>query len=210
MGDSMGSLIGLKNLLIFSAVLLTIGSVSAQLAFAVPQCFSNSDGNWNNPSNWIECGGGTPNATTAANIDRSFNIIITGDEETQLLIISEQGTLFIECDASLNLFASNGFVDITTNFTNHGTFTSVPSFFLEGTLFNSGTVSGVVPAEGGVVQISTICTQPIGGTVGSMDTVSLLVAGAQANMSWWSLALVGMVAAGAAITYKLKSKKTEQ
>jgi len=51
---------------------------------------------------------------------------------------------------------------------------------------------------------------PIGGTVGSMDTASLLVAGAQANMGWWSLALVGMVAAGAAITYKLKSKKTEQ
>jgi len=51
---------------------------------------------------------------------------------------------------------------------------------------------------------------PIGGTVGSMDTVSLLVAGAQANMGWWSLALVGMVAAGAAITYKLKSKKTKE
>jgi len=52
--------------------------------------------------------------------------------------------------------------------------------------------------------------KPIGGTVGSMSTTSLLVAGAQANMGLWSLALVGMVAAGAAITYKLKSKKTEQ
>ncbi len=51
---------------------------------------------------------------------------------------------------------------------------------------------------------------PIGGTVGSMDTVSLLVAGAQGNMGWWSLALVGIVGAGAAITYKLKSKKTEK
>jgi len=51
---------------------------------------------------------------------------------------------------------------------------------------------------------------PIGGTVGSMDTVSLLVAGAQANMGLWSLALVGMVAAGAAITYKLKSNKTNK
>ena len=50
----------------------------------------------------------------------------------------------------------------------------------------------------------------IGGTVGSMSTTSLLVAGAQANMGLWSLALVGMVGAGAAITYKLKSKKTEQ
>ena len=51
---------------------------------------------------------------------------------------------------------------------------------------------------------------PIGGTVGSMDTVSLLVAGAQANMGWWSLALVGLVAAGAVITYKLKSNKTDK
>jgi len=52
--------------------------------------------------------------------------------------------------------------------------------------------------------------KPIGGTVGSIDTVSLLVAGAQGNMGWWSLALVGVVAAGAAIIYKAKSKKTEQ
>jgi len=50
----------------------------------------------------------------------------------------------------------------------------------------------------------------IGGTVGSMDTATLLVAGAQANMGLWSLALVGVVAAGAVITYKLKSNKTKQ
>ena len=50
----------------------------------------------------------------------------------------------------------------------------------------------------------------VGGTVGSMSTTSLLVAGAQANMGLWSLALVGVVAAGAAIIYKTKSKKTEQ
>jgi len=51
---------------------------------------------------------------------------------------------------------------------------------------------------------------PIGGTVGSMSTTTLLVAGAQANMGLWSLALVGIVGAAAAITYKVKSKKTEQ
>ena len=51
---------------------------------------------------------------------------------------------------------------------------------------------------------------PIGGTVGSMSTTSLLVAGAQANMGLWSLALVGIVGAGAAITYKIKSKKTNE
>jgi hypothetical protein len=47
--------------------------------------------------------------------------------------------------------------------------------------------------------------QPIGGTVGSMSTTSLLVAGAQSNMGLWSLALVGIVGAAAAITYKVKS-----
>jgi hypothetical protein len=50
----------------------------------------------------------------------------------------------------------------------------------------------------------------VGGTVGSMSTTSLLVAGAQANMGLWSLALVGIIGAGAAITYKVKSKKSEQ
>jgi hypothetical protein len=51
--------------------------------------------------------------------------------------------------------------------------------------------------------------QPIGGTVGSMSTTSLLVAGAQANMGLWSLALVGVVGAAAAITYKVKSKSEQ-
>ena len=50
---------------------------------------------------------------------------------------------------------------------------------------------------------------PIGGTVGSMSTTSLLVAGAQANMGLWSLALVGIVGAAAAITYKVKLKKDQ-
>jgi len=51
---------------------------------------------------------------------------------------------------------------------------------------------------------------PIGGTSFPVSTTTLLVAGAQANMGLLSLALVGMVAAGAAIIYKTKSKKTEQ
>jgi len=208
MGDSMRSLIGLKNMLIFSAVILTI--VSAQQAFAGPpiECISAGDGNWNNSSNWSDCGGVTPNATTDAFI-RMNDIIITGDEEAQRLLIQDSSTLFIDCDASLNLFTV-GVLGGNSNITNHGIFTASPRFFVDGTFFNSGTVSGVVVDEGASVEISTICTQPIGGTVGSMSTTSLLVAGAQANMGWWSLALVGMVAAGAAITYKLKSKKTEQ
>ncbi len=52
--------------------------------------------------------------------------------------------------------------------------------------------------------------KPIGGTVGSMSTTSLLVAGAQANIGLWSLALVGIVGAGAAIIYKTKSNKTKE
>ena len=206
----MGSLISLKNITIFSVILLAIGSVSAQQAFAgVSFCSSVGDGNWNNSSNWFDCNGGTPNATTDAAIQGGNNIVITGDEEAQVLTVSEQSTLFIDCDASLNLF-SRGQLDIGSNITNHGNLTSAPFLFIEGTLFNSGTLSGVVVEAGTIVPISTKCSQPIGGTVGSMSTTSLLVAGAQANMGLWSLALVGMVAAGAAITYKLKSKKTDK
>jgi len=51
---------------------------------------------------------------------------------------------------------------------------------------------------------------PIGGTSFPVSTTTLLVAGVQANMGLLSLALVGMVGAGAAITYKIKSKKTEK
>jgi len=51
---------------------------------------------------------------------------------------------------------------------------------------------------------------PVGGTSFPVSTTTLLVAGAQANMGLWSLALVGIVGAGAAIIYKTKSKKTEQ
>jgi len=50
---------------------------------------------------------------------------------------------------------------------------------------------------------------PIGGTVGSMDTVSLLVAGAQGSMGWWIIGLVGAVAV-VGIAYKAKSNKTDK
>jgi len=57
---------------------------------------------------------------------------------------------------------------------------------------------------------ATLISIPIGGTSFPVSTTTLLVAGVQANMGLWSLALVGIVGAGVAITYKLKSKKTEQ
>ena len=50
----------------------------------------------------------------------------------------------------------------------------------------------------------------IGGTVGSMDTTSLIIAGAQANMGWWSIAMIGAVAIGAGIVFKVKSNKTNK
>ena len=127
----MGNLIGLKNMIIFSAVLLSIGSVSAQQAFAgLPQCTS---------SEYLDGGQCVPLTEC------------TDDE-----------------------------------------FESTP------------------PTTTSDRVCSTLPNGPIGGTVGSMSTMSLLVAGAQGSMGWWSLALVGMVAAGAVITYKLKSNKTDK
>jgi len=212
MGDSMGSLIGLKNVIMFSAVLLTIGSVSAQQAFAGPtfNCVSNGTGNWNNASNWDSCGGGFPDIGTTVDIQGMKNIVITGDEKTQNLTIFESSTLFIDCDASL-LVTEGGTLFGNSNITNHGTFTAgPPDLQLFGIFFNSGDQSGLnVTESGSLVQISTKCTQPIGGTVGSMDTVSLLVAGAQGNMGWWIIALVGAVAV-VGIAYKAKTNKTEK
>jgi len=204
----MGSLIGLKNLLIFSAVLLTIGSVSAQQAFAGQNCRSDANGDWNNPDSWTDgCPNDTPNISDDTFI--SHEIVITGDEEVLALQISGSGTLFIDCDASLTIDqggTSRG------NITNHGDLTGNVFTLFAGTLFNSGTISGVVVDEkgdGSIVEISTKCSQPIGGTVGSMDTVSLLVAGAQANTGWWIIALVGAVAL-VGIAYKAKSNKTDK
>ena len=66
------------------------------------------------------------------------------------------------------------------------------------------------PAGDFIIDLIAVPQTRVGGTVGSMSTTSLLVAGAQANMGLWSLALVGVVATGAAIIYKKKSNKTEQ
>ena len=211
LGDSMGNLIGLKNMLIFSAVLFTIGSVSAQEALAGGAfiCISNQSGNWNNPAIWDSCNGVFPDSDKDARIASDHEIIITGDEQVVFLFVEDQGDLFIDCDASLLAIVGGSMFGTITN---HGTFTaSLFDFVLFNIFSNSGDHSGVVVGDGGsIVKITSICDRPIGGTVGSMDTATLLVAGAQANMGLWSLALVGIVGAGAAITYKLKSKKTEK
>jgi hypothetical protein len=56
---------------------------------------------------------------------------------------------------------------------------------------------------------ATSINLPIGGTVGSMGTVSLLVAGAQVNMGWWIIAVVGTFV-GVGIAYKVKTNKTNK
>jgi phosphotransferase system glucose/maltose/N-acetylglucosamine-specific IIC component len=66
--------------------------------------------------------------------------------------------------------------------------------------FQSGEIRGQITCED---------NRLIGGTVGSMSTTTLLVAGAQSNMGMWGLALVGIVGAAAAITYKVKSKSEQ-
>ncbi len=206
----MGSLIGLKNMIIFSVILLTIGSVSVQEAFAGAnfQCFSNQGGNWNNSTIWNTCNNAFPGSDADATIGNGHDVIITGDEQIEVLAISNSGTLFIECDASLLVRGAGIFGTIT----NHGNLTASPGDLnlFDKNLFNSGTVSGVVLNEGGnIVPISTKCTQPIGGTVGSMSTTSLLVAGAQANMGLWIIALVGAVAV-VGIAYKAKTNKDQK
>ena len=210
----MRNLIGLKNMLIFSAVLLTIGSVSAQQAFAGgPTCTTDGDGNWNNAGNWNNCDSGIPGSDNDVIILSGDKIVITDDHIIIRLQVIEGSTLFIDCDASLNLFSSIGTVSQGSNVTNHGTLTSVDFLTISGpgsNLFNSGTFSGVTTLDGGsIVEISTICSQPIGGTVGSIGTVSLLVAGAQANMGWGIIALVGAVV-GVGIVYKAKTNKTDK
>jgi hypothetical protein len=65
----------------------------------------------------------------------------------------------------------------------------------------------------GVQYIATFeytCSLPIGGTVGSMDTASLLIAGTQANMDyWWIITLVGGMA-GVGIVIKAKTNKSHK
>ncbi len=204
LGDSMRSLIGLKNMLIFSSVLLAIGSVSAQQAFAggICDCTSGDSGDWDAA---FDCG--VPSSLDTVCIDNADVVQLDGVGLANGVEIID-GSLLIACDGDLT--ADKITVFPQASLINHGS-VNIAILSTPGLTQNSSsafTVGSV--GDGGIENISTICSQPIGGTVGSLDTTTLLVAGAQANMGLWSLALVGMVGAGAAITYKLKSKKTEQ
>jgi len=193
----MRSLIGLKNVIMFSVILLTIGSVSAQQAFAgiivLPE---------------LEC----TIEPTSANVE----------------ISEKDGSGFVDKKITCN----HDIIDISGAPPNtcinydvvliDGLLTGNMLEFVE-QVTNSGPlepehceVEWLVETFGGSefltqeLWITVPQNQPIGGTSFPVSTTSLLVAGAQANMGLLSLALVGIVGAGAAIIYKTKSKKTEQ
>jgi len=200
----MGSLFGLKNIVIFSAVLLTIGSVSAQQAFAgnliACDLTSQSDVAWDSAFNQIP--------TSSDNVCIEHEVQLNGVGLANNLVIIREGSLFIGCDGDLTVDFN---IHVFTLLINHGS-VDADSLNNEGLVQNSSSdfTFNSIFGPGTFEDISTICDRPIGGTVGSLDTATLLVAGAQANMGLWSLALVGIVGAGAAIIYKTKSKKTEQ
>jgi len=208
----MRSLIGLKNMILFSAVLLAIGSVSAQEAFAgeVCNCFSQFDGDWDSV---FDCGDGfaVPSSSDAVCIVNGDAVQLDGVGQANNLAIFPEGSLFIGCDGDLTSESIG--VGPTASLINHGSVdVAVFNINLGGLAQNSSSAftATSISGPGTFENISTICDRPIGGTSFPVSTTTLLVAGAQANMGLWSLALVGIVGAGAAITYKLKSKKTEQ
>jgi len=205
----MGSLIGLKNIVIFSAVLLAIGSVSAQQAFAglSCDCISQGSGDWNSV---FDCGLGIAVPLSSENvcIVEGDNVQLDGVGLANIFGIND-GSLFIGCDGDLT---TDG-IEISSqgSLINHGS-VNATLLFNSGLIQNSSSAFTVdsISSSGTFENISTICSQPIGGTVGSMGTVSLLVAGAQANTGWWIIALVGAVAVGSGIVYKVKSNKTKE
>jgi len=191
----MRSLIGLKNMLMFSAILLTFGSVSAQQAFA------------GIPIPVLECAI-IQNQMVNMQIGENEKVLIPKtiecDDEIQGLGLGDD-----TCEINDPL----GFSDLSGLGTNTITFDEIVEnagnlneehCTIKWDVFGSGT--GIEVTQ----ELWFNVDRPIGGTVGSLDTATLLVAGAQANMGLWSLALVGIVGAGAAIIYKTKSKKTEQ
>ena len=194
---------------ILSIAVLAIGSVSTQQAFAgqLCTCFSQFDGDWDSV---FDCGEGFA-------VPSSSDVVCIFDDDVQLdgeglasnLVIFD-GPLFIGCDGDLTV-EEGIIIPPQGSLINHG---SVDTFALHidpgGLAQNSSSAFiGLIFNDGTFENISTICSQPIGGTVGSIGTVSLLVAGAQANMGLWIIALVGVVAV-AGIAYKAKTSKEQK
>jgi len=207
-----GSLIGLKNIVIFSAVLVTIGSVSAQQAFAgIPacDCESTTDGDWNSV---FDCGQGlaVPKITEIVCIGNGDDVQLNGVGVAENLKI-DSNSLFIGCDGDLTVPFDTE-IRPQASLINHGSFETSNLRISSGGLAQNSSSAftfNTIINDGTFEDISTICSQPIGGTVGSLDTTSLLIAGAQANMGWWIIGLVGVVV-GFGIAYKAKTNKTDK
>ncbi len=190
-----------------------VGSVSAQYVYGT--CNAIGNGNWNIPSNWNNCGVGTPTTTSDSASLGSFDIVITGNEQAQTLSVgSQSGSLFIDCSGSLTVAQGGSTFGIITN---HGIFTVISGFYTifgPGIFSNSGMFTNVNTAEGGAIQQITSICPVIGGTLVPVDTLSLIVAGTQANIQanigWLSLAIVGIIAAGAGIALKKRSEKNNE
>jgi len=209
----MSSLIGLKNMILFSVVLLGIGSVSAQQAFAgIPECDCDStqDGDWDSV---FDCGQGiaVPLSSEIVCIGNGDDVQLNGVGVASQLKI-DSNSLFIGCDGDLTVQVDTE-VRSQASLINHGSFDTTNLRISTGGLVQNSSsdfMALTISGPGTFENISTICDQQIGGIAFPVSTTTLLVAGAQANMGLLSLALVGIVGAGAAIIYKTKSKKTEQ
>ena len=191
--------------IIFAALISTV-SFSTMQASGVG-CNSAGTGSWTDTSNW-DCGI-VPDNDDGAFISGPHKINLDDEINVLILEVNEGGELFIDCAGSLTVLESGFVAQPTSAIINHGFFEGNNNFqviFL-GVFNNGGTVQGISVFEGFFNEIPSICV--VGGTVVPVDTVSLLAAGAQANMSWLTLAAAGVIAAGAGIAIKVKSKNNK-
>ena len=191
----MRSLIGLKNIILFSAVLLTIGSVSAQQAFGGSEPLGPCEITLNQMAN-IQIAQGAQETITKE---------ITCEGQIDAVNISSTTCLFNTINLQNEDPDPQGidFEEVVTNQGNTSEEHCIVVFQVKNLLDETELVTQQL-------WINVPEDKPIGGTSFPVSTTSLLVAGFQANMGLWSLALVGIVGAGAAIIYKTKSKKTKQ
>jgi len=245
----MSKLFGTRNIIMFTAVLLSIGSVSAQQAFADTVFFQQSpdqDNGWSTTN--LETGrlaNDFPSGSTTLLTDIHFWTILVPDDtstgDVEWWIYEDDGGVpgalvdtgfgeevgkeltgefmddFAEYHWWMDVVPSVELEPNTTYWVALRIVQTTNSHFWETSSDTFGHPEFLLSADGENwfdsfegTDLAFQLTTPIGGTVGSLDTATLLVAGAQANMGLWSLALVGLVGAGAAIIYKTKSKKTEQ
>ncbi len=194
----MGSLSGLKNILIFSVILLTIGSVSAQQAFAgVFECELTSiqDGDWDSAFSQI------PTSTDDVCIEHVVQLNGVGLADD--LNIND-GSLFIGCDGDLT--TSRIVVFSQTSLINHGSVNTVfMSIQSDGLVQNSSSAFTFDDSEieGTFENISSICNQ-VGGQLLPLDSTALLIGGLSTLTVWMVPTVLGLVGVG---VYLVKFRK---